>query len=195
MSARRSIALAGLLGLALTGCTDDGAPDGSESTATTSYQPFGKQCASVPPDYASRVDEPVSAAIAGEPLLSNLDVVLRQAGLTGPLDAAPALTVLAPVNAAFEVLPRDTYQLNLTEPRLQPLLDHHVIDTRLPVDQLADGQTTRNGDRVVFVPDDDTVSVPADNTLLRQVPAVICGTLETANATVHLVDQVLSPRA
>lgn len=183
-----------VLVLALAGCTG-GDPDLPDATATsTSYQPFGEPCATVPAGYAATSEQPVSAAIAGEPLLSNLDVVLQQSGLGPELDAAPALTVLAPVDAAVEVLPRDTYALDLTGPRLAPLLAHHVLDVRLPAEQLAPGQDTRNGDRVTVEQADGVVRVPADGTLLGQVPATVCGTLETANATVLLVDQVLRPR-
>lgn len=69
-----------------------------------------------------------------------------------------------------------------------------MVETRLTVTQMVPGQTTRNGDGVTFFPDGQTVSVPTDNTLLRQVPATICGTLETTNVTVYLIDQVLAPR-
>lgn len=184
----------------LAGCTDNAGPspdiDNSPSSTSPSapHEPFGEPCAGVPAGYEQTVDAPVAAAIAAEPLLSNLDVLLQQADLVDALDTAAALTVLAPIDPAFQVLPPDTYEANLRPPRLQPLLDHHVVETRLTINQLVPGQTTRNGDGVTFFPDGQTVSVPADNTLLRQVPATVCGTLETTNATVYLIDQVLAPR-
>ena len=192
---RRRTLLTGALAVlpVLAGCTAGGPNIPEPTAASTPYQPFGEPCASVPDDYAVTSDLPVSAAVAAEPLLTNLDVLLQQSGLGPALDAAPALTVLAPVDAAFQVLPPDTYQANLTAPRLGPLLAHHVLDVRLSADQLSPGQDTRNGDRGTYVPVDGAARFPADGTLLRQVPASVCGTLETANATVLLIDSVLQP--
>ena len=40
----------------------------------------------------------------------------------------------------------------------------------------------------------EDLAVPAGGTLLQAAPAtVVCGNLQTANATVYLVDQVLAP--
>lgn len=190
------------LALTLSGCTDDqpdadsGPTASSTSTADPTPGPGGRTdaaCAGVPADYAATATSAAGSAISEEPLLSNFGVVLGQAGAVELLDAAPALTVLAPIDPALQQLPRDAYQVNLTPPRLQALIDHHLIDTRLPLAELTPGQTTRNGDRVVFIPSGDSSTIPADNTLLRQRPATICGTLETANATVYLIDQVLRP--
>jgi uncharacterized surface protein with fasciclin (FAS1) repeats len=76
------------------------------------------------------------------------------------------------------------------------VLTHHVIDGRLGPDQLAGEHTTLNGDTVTVEGSGEDFTVAAEGTVTGEAPAsVICGNVQTANATVYIIDQVLTPPA
>jgi uncharacterized surface protein with fasciclin (FAS1) repeats len=71
-----------------------------------------------------------------------------------------------------------------------------VIDGRLSPDQLAGEHTTLNGDTVTIEGSGEDFTIAADGTVLGESEAgVICGNVQTANATVYIIDQVLAPPA
>ncbi len=110
----------------------------------------------------------IAEAVTADPQLSYLKLLLDQSGRMAALadPAAPAMTLLAPTDAAFEALPADLLAQLSTEPGL---LDR-VIDAHLTEGRLADGAAgsasaavvTGNGDvRVigeVLIPDGVEIS-------------------------------------
>ncbi|MGY1856384.1 fasciclin domain-containing protein [Modestobacter sp. SYSU DS0290] len=209
-------ALVGGLLLVGTACSadDDGggaadassAPAGTTSAATTSASagaatgtPVGPACAGLPPEgpgsVAAGAALPAATAISQNPLLTTVTQAVVTANLVDVLNTRQDVTVLAPADSAFGALgPEALPELQADVPRLTALLTHHVLPGRLGPDELAGEHTTLLGDRVTLTGSGEEISVPAEETLAGAAPAtLLCGPLQTANATVYVVDQVLAP--
>jgi uncharacterized surface protein with fasciclin (FAS1) repeats len=215
-SPRAAAALAAGLALALGGCSSgDTESDAGSSAGTTASAPatssappaeaapegpFGPGCAGVPASgpgsFADMAGAPVAVAASRNPLLSALTGAVGAAHLADSLNAQQEVTVLAPANAAFEAIPApDRQALTADTPRLTALLTHHVIQGRVTPDRLAGTHATLNNDEVTIEGSGTTFTVAAAGTLTGQPATVICGNVPTANATVYIIDQVLSPAA
>ncbi|WP_091250716.1 fasciclin domain-containing protein [Klenkia soli] len=191
-----------------TGCSSDSGDSTAAATstaATTSAEatdtgPVGAGCAQLTADPAllsTAATQPVATAAAGTPLLTTLASVVGSANLTAALDAQTDITVIAPANSAFDAVPADQINALVADlPRLTSVLQHHVISGRLAPDQLVGDHTTLLGDTLTVGGTADAPTVSADQTLLGTADAtLVCGNVQTANATVYIVDQVLSPEA
>jgi uncharacterized surface protein with fasciclin (FAS1) repeats len=200
----------GLGGCAAGAASEVGAPSsvpaapGSPS-ATAAQQvtdrPFGTGCGDIPAagegSFAGMADDPAATAIANNPAVRNFAAALGAAHLGAPLNSQQDVTVLAPANAAFDAVPRDGLRKLMADTAsLTAVLTHHVIQGRLTPDRLAGTHTTLNNDQVTIDVSPEAFSVAAGGTMLGAAPAhVICGNLQTANATIYIVDQVLTPPA
>ncbi len=138
--------------------------------------------------------DPVAVAASNNPLLTTL-VAAVSGGLNPDVNLVDTLngsefTVFAPVDDAFAKLPAETVaalQLPENAALLTSILTYHVVPGQiLPAD--IDGElTTVNGGTV-------TVTGSGDDIMVNDAK-VICGGVHTANATVYLIDTVLSPPA
>jgi uncharacterized surface protein with fasciclin (FAS1) repeats len=202
------------LAVGLTACSSDSdsssASGSSSSPATSSSaassssaamdQPFGAACSQVPADgagsLAGMATSPVATAASNNPALSTLVQAVSAANLVDSLNSQQDITVLAPANPAFQAVPADTLNAVLADvPQLTSILTHHVIQGRLSPDQLAGQQTTLNNDTVTIEGSGENFTVSGDQTVTGQPATVICGNVQTANATVYIIDQVLKPQA
>jgi uncharacterized surface protein with fasciclin (FAS1) repeats len=168
----------------------------SSSTAPAAAQPFGEGCAAVPADgegsFTGMTDDPVATAASNNPVLSTLVQAVMQANLVDTLNSAQDVTVIAPANPAFEAIPADQLQAVLADnAQLTAILSHHVIEGRLTPDELAGTHTTLNGDEVTIEGSGEDFTIA--QTVTGTPASVICGNVQTANATVYIVDQVLAP--
>ncbi|MGK5171265.1 fasciclin domain-containing protein [Geodermatophilus sp. CPCC 205761] len=176
-------------------------PADASGTMPTTGAPFGAGCSAVPADgegsFAGMTDDPVATAAGNNPALSTLVAAVGAAGLGDSLNSASDITVLAPANAAFEAVPADALDALLADrAQLTAVLTHHVLDGRLAPEDLAGTHTTLNGDQVTVQGSGEDFTVAADGTVLGQMDAaVVCGNVQTANATVYIIDQVLAPAA
>ncbi len=206
---------AGALVLALVGCGSGDPAEGGSSGATSgsssampaessaapaSDEPFGPACSTVPADgegsFAGMADDPVATAAANNPALSTLVQAVTAASLGDSLNGQEAITVLAPANPAFEAVPPDALQALLADSaQLTAVLTHHVIAGRLAPQDLAGTHTTLNNDEVTIEGEAEMFTVAAEGTLTGTEATVVCGNVQTANATVYLIDQVLAPQA
>ncbi|WP_345771923.1 fasciclin domain-containing protein [Geodermatophilus sabuli] len=174
--------------------------DGS-ATPAASDEPFGAACSAVPADgegsFTGMTDDPVATAASNNPVLSTLVTAVQAANLVDTLNTTEDITVLAPANPAFEAVPADALDALLADtPQLTAVLTHHVIAGRLTPDQLAGTHTTLNNDEVTVEGSGEAFTLAADQTVVGAAPAsVICGNVQTANATVYIIDQVLAPAA
>jgi uncharacterized surface protein with fasciclin (FAS1) repeats len=177
------------------------ATETSESSAMPmSDEPFGDGCSAVPTEGEGSVtgmaDDPVATAAANNPVLSTLVTAVQAAGLVDSLNGAQDITVLAPANAAFEAVPADALNALLADtPQLTAVLTHHVIKGRLAPDELAGTHTTLNNDEVTIEGEGADFTIAAEGTVTQTEASVICGNVQTANATVYVIDQVLAPPA
>ncbi len=159
-------------------------------------EPFGDGCTAVPADgegsFAGMTDDPVATAASNNPVLSTLVTAVTQANLVDTLNTTQDITVIAPANPGFEAIPADALQAVLADnAQLTAILTHHVIPGRLSPDQLAGTHTTVNGDQVTIEGSGEMFTVA--QTVTGTPATVICGNVQTANATVYIVDQVLAP--
>jgi uncharacterized surface protein with fasciclin (FAS1) repeats len=170
------------------------------SSAAMADKPFGSACSSVPADGAGSFQgmstAPVATAASSNPVLSTLVQAVTAANLGDTLNSAQDITVLAPANPAFEAIPADTLNAVLADKQmLTTILTHHVIQGRLTPDQLAGEHTTLAGDKVTIAGSGENFTVAGDGTETGMQASVICGNVQTANATVYIIDQVLKPTA
>lgn len=213
----RALLLTAASGLALTlgACGSDDSSGGDASadmagTATSapeddamtmSDEPFGAGCSAVPADgegsFDGMTDDPVATAAGNNPALSTLVTAVQAAGLADSLNSAEDITVLAPADPAFAAVPADALNgLLADQAQLTAVLTHHVIEGRLAPDELAGTHMTLGGTEVTVEGSGEDFSVAAEGTVLGQMEAgVICGNVQTANATVYIIDQVLTPPA
>ncbi|UGT67281.1 fasciclin domain-containing protein [Nocardia gipuzkoensis] len=218
-NAKRSLLLATALTATVLGasaCTDDNdtssatsttSPAVTTSTATTSppstgtpaSAPVGPGCAAYaeqvptgPGSVTGMATEPVSVAASNNPMLTTLVAAVSgqlnpQVNLVGTLDGGQS-TVFAPVDAAFaKVDPATIETLKTDSAALTKLLTYHVVPGRVGPGEIAGDHKTVEGSTV-------TVTGSGDNLKVADA-GVICGGLQTANATVYLIDTVLTPPA
>jgi uncharacterized surface protein with fasciclin (FAS1) repeats len=175
---------------------DGGSSAPSSGGAMSSEEPFGEGCTAVPADgegsFTGMTDDPVATAASNNPVLSTLVQAVLQANLVDTLNSAQDITVIAPANPAFEAIPADALQAVLADnAQLTAILSHHVIEGRLAPDELAGTHTTLGGDEVTIEGSGEDFTVA--QTVTGTPASVICGNVQTANATVYIVDQVLAP--
>jgi uncharacterized surface protein with fasciclin (FAS1) repeats len=198
-----------MLGVAACGSSSDDSSAGSSSSSTTSSSSssstadagmaglVGPGCA----DYAKAVpsgsgsvsgmaQDPVAVAASNNPLLKTLTASVSgklnpKVNLVSTLDGAE-FTVFAPVDSAFAKVPAATLaKLKVDAPLLTKILTYHVIAGQLdPTAVMGDHKSVEGG----------TVKVTGSADAMKVDDAnVICGGVKTANATVYLIDSVLSP--
>jgi len=166
------------------------APSMAAATATGE---FGAGCAAVPTDpsnpgsFAAMAKVPVATAASGNPLLSTLATAVKQANLVDSLNTAQDITVFAPTNDAFGKIPKaDLDKVLADQATLTKILTYHVVPGRLTPAQLAGTHKTLEGGEV-------TVAGSGTDFTVNGNSAVVCGNVQTSNATVYIVDTVLMP--
>ncbi len=204
-----ALALTASMGLAACGSESDSGnasePTTSESSSETPMEsespmeseepmaadaPFGPGCAGVPTSGEGSVDgmadDPVATAASNNPLLKTLVAAVTEADLVDTLNSAENLTVFAPTDDAFAAIPKKDLNALLKDKKaLTAVLTHHVIGERLDPSMGAGEHETLAGDML-------TVEGEGENFTIGDA-TVVCGNVQTANATVYVVDQVLMP--
>ncbi|MBK5221311.1 MAG: fasciclin domain-containing protein [Acidimicrobiia bacterium] len=168
---------------------DDSMADDEMSDAGAT---FGDACAAVPADgegsLEGMADDPVATAASNNPVLSTLVTAVGAADLVDTLNTGGPWTVFAPSNDAFAAIPEaDMNAVMADTEMLSSILTYHVIEGRLAPEDLAGTHTTVNGAEVEVSGSDESFTVNDAN--------VICGNVQTANATVYIIDAVLMPSA
>jgi uncharacterized surface protein with fasciclin (FAS1) repeats len=169
-------------------------PTTNAPTTTAAAGPSGPRCSPFPSEgprsLAAIAEEPVGTAISRMPRLSALVAAIDAAGLFDALNGPGPLTLFAPVNAAFDAIPPADLEAMLTDSAAlnATLLYHAVTDQRLSGAELAAKRevTTIQGQPLSFAGDGVL-------TINGGQARVICADIRTANATLHLIDAVLTP--
>lgn len=148
------------------------------------------------PSGAGSVDgmaaDPVATAASNNPLLKTLTAAVSgklnpQVDLVNTLNGGE-FTVFAPVDEAFAKVDAATLdKLKTDSTLLTSILTYHVISGQLSPSQIAGEHTTVEGQKLTVTGSGDSLKVNDAN--------VICGGVKTANATVYLIDGVLTPPA
>ena len=130
--------------------------------------------------------QPVATAASGNPLLKTLVAAVGKAKLVDTLNSAPELTVFAPTDDAFAKIPKKDLNAVLADNKqLTTILTHHVVEGRISPEDLAGSHQTLAGDEVTVEGSGEDFTVDGAK--------VLCGNVQTANATVYVVDTVLMP--
>ena len=146
------------------------------------------------PDGAGSVEgmstDPVATAAGNNPMLKTLTAAVS-GKLNPDVDLVDTLnggefTVFAPVDEAFAAVPAKTLKTLETDSKtLTDILTYHVVAGQLSADDVVGTQKSVQGGNVEVTGSGDELMVNGAN--------VVCGGVKTANATVYLIDQVLSP--
>ncbi|MBJ8342512.1 fasciclin domain-containing protein [Antrihabitans sp. YC3-6] len=218
MRIQRKIAIASIAALGVVGlsaCSDDSSSDSADATTTAAAATSESMSTSSAADpaaglvgpgcagYAAQVPsgagsvsgmaaDPVATAASNNPLLTTL-----VAAVSGQLNPGVNLvdtlnggefTVFAPVDDAFKAVDPATIETLKTDSALlTKILTYHVVPGQIAPDAIAGSQTTVEGQPVEVSGSGDALKVNG--------ASVICGGVKTANATVYLIDQVLTPPA
>jgi len=149
------------------------------------------------PDGAGSVEgmaqDPVAVAASNNPLLTTLTSAVSgelnpDVNLVDTLNG-DEFTVFAPVDDAFAKLPEKTVN-SLAKPanadQLTSILTYHVVPGQMAPSEIGGELETAQGGTVEVSGSGDELMVNDAN--------VICGGVQTANATVYLIDSVLMPQ-
>ncbi|KDE97990.1 fasciclin [Mycolicibacterium aromaticivorans JS19b1 = JCM 16368] len=177
----------------------------STTTATTSAAAapagtlVGPGCASYaekvptgPGSVAGMSKDPVTVAASNNPLLKTLTSALTgklnpNVNLVQTLDSGQ-FTVFAPTDDAFAKLdPATVEKLKTDSNLLTSILTYHVVPAQASPAQVVGQHKTVQGAEVTVTGSGDALKVNDAN--------VVCGGVQTANATVYLIDTVLMPPA
>jgi len=162
-------------------------------------QPAGPGCAA----YAAQVPTgpgsvqgmamaPVAQAAAANPMLKTLTAAISgqlnpQVNLVDTLNGGQ-FTVFAPTDEAFAKLdPATVEKLKTDAPLLTNVLTYHVVPGQASLAKVVGTHKTVQGADV-------TVTGTPDHLMVANA-SVACGGVQTANATVYLIDTVLMPPA
>ncbi len=193
----------------LTACSNDDSSGSSTSMPATSMSstpnasatadlvgPGCKQYAQQVPSGAGSVEgmaqDPVAVAASHNPMLTTLTAAVSgqvnpQVNLVDTLNGGQ-FTVFAPVDSAFAKIPAATMDsLKTDSATLNKILTYHVVAGRISPDRIAGTHKTVQGAEVTVTRDGDAIKVGD--------ASVICGGVQTANATVYMIDTVLMPPA
>ena len=141
---------------------------------------------------AGMAKDPVAVAASNNPLLKTLTAAVS-GKLNPKVDLVDTLnggefTVFAPVDEAFAAIPeKDLNAVVADADTLSSVLTYHVIPGQIAPSDIAGSHKTVEGQEVKVTGSGDKLMVNG--------ASVICGGVQTANATVYLVDTVLMPPA
>jgi uncharacterized surface protein with fasciclin (FAS1) repeats len=208
-----AVGLAAIAAVGFSACSSNKSESGSQTSAnpamstvapgTTSAMAgpaadlIGSGCAdyaamhpSGPASVAGMAQDPVATAASNNPMLSTLT-----AALSGKLNPGVNLvdtlnsgqyTVFAPTNAAFDKLPASTIdELKTNADMLKNILTFHVVQGQESPSKVDGAHKTLQGA--------DVNVTGQGNGLKVNDAGLVCGGVHTANATVYMIDTVLTP--
>jgi uncharacterized surface protein with fasciclin (FAS1) repeats len=192
----KTMAAAGLMAAAVMGVSMSTAASATADAAAnlvgSGCAAYAQQVPSGPGSVTGMAQDPVAVAASNNPLLTTLT-----AAVSGKLNPGVNLvdtlnggqfTVFAPVDAAFAKIPPPTIDsLKTDAPALSKILTYHVVPGQLSPSQVVGTHKTVEGGSVTVTGSGNNIKVNG--------ASVICGGVQTANATVYLIDTVLSPPA
>lgn len=178
--------------------TESSAP-ATEDTMDPAANLVGAGCA----DYAEMVpdgdgsvagmaQDPVAVAASNNPILTTLTAAVSgqlnpDVNLVDTLNGSE-FTVFAPVDDAFGKIDAATIETLKTDSALlTSILTYHVVPGQVSPHDIAGTHTTVQGGDVEVTGSGDMLMV--------NDATVVCGGVQTANATVYLIDTVLMPPA
>jgi uncharacterized surface protein with fasciclin (FAS1) repeats len=125
---------------------------------------------------------------SGSPVHTTLVAAVKAAGLVDVLSNTGPFTVFAPVNDAFDKLPKGTVE-SLLKPenkdKLADILQYHVAVAVYKEEMLTDG-------RVINMANGGNIKISQkDGKIVINDSATIVGSVPTSNGLIHVIDGVL----
>lgn len=152
---------------------------------------FGADCGMVPAtgmgSFHSMSMDPVVTAAAHNPLLTKLAADIKTARLTTELNSMRTFTLFAPENTAFSKLPDSSMAMMHSAAELAKILKYHVVAGHITTAELATGKSLRSLEGSTLKPAKMGSIYEVNNA------DVICGNIQTANATIYIINKVLEP--
>ncbi|MGW4826332.1 fasciclin domain-containing protein [Amycolatopsis japonica] len=168
-----------------------GSPDG----VTTNADVFGPACSQLPQGSApgsldSMGPQPVASAASTNPLLTKLVAAVKATNLVDTLNSQQAITVFAPADPAFEALGEAKFTELAGKPdQLAPILQYHVVGKRYDAKGLA---TAGSVETLNTAGGPVKIEGTGENMTVNGAK-ILCGNIPTKNATVFVIDKVLTP--
>jgi uncharacterized surface protein with fasciclin (FAS1) repeats len=157
----------------------------------TGCSAYAQQVPTGPGSVQGMAMDPVATAASNNPMLTTLTKAVSgqlnpQVNLVDTLNSNPSLTVFAPTDDAFAKLdPATIEKLKTDAPLLTSILTYHVVEGQATPAQIAGAHKTMQGA--------DVTVTGMGNDLKVNNASVVCGGVQTANATVYMIDTVLMP--
>jgi uncharacterized surface protein with fasciclin (FAS1) repeats len=172
----------------LSACTSSSENNNAANTGTSANEtPSGGGGQSAVVDDVSQKD--VVKIAAGSKYHTTLVAAVKAADLVNALSNAGPFTVYAPVNAAFDQLPKGTVE-DLLKPenkdKLATILQYHVSVGVFKTENMQDGQVigqVDGGNITLHIKDGKTMVNDAN--IVASIPA--------SNGIIHVIDKVLLP--
>lgn len=161
---------------------------------TTADDVYGPACGQVPTSgegsVGGMIDDPVATAASNNPLLGKLEAAVKAAGLVDTLNSAQNLTVFAPYDKAFDALGEQKFKELAGMPdKLGSILKYHVVPQRMDAKGLAEAGEVQSLNKsaapLKIEGSGQDITVNGNK--------VLCGNIPTANATVFVIDKVMTP--
>ena len=149
---------------------------------------FGSDCGMIPASgmgsmHAMTTDSVVTAA-GHNPLLTDLAAAIKAARLTAALDSMGSITVFAPSDSAFT---HSDMGMVHSRAQIARILKYHVVDGHVTTAQLASGKPLTTLEGSTLKPSKMGSVYEVNNA------DIICGNIHTANATLYIINEVLTP--
>jgi uncharacterized surface protein with fasciclin (FAS1) repeats len=153
---------------------------------------YAAQVPTGPGSVTGMAQDPVAVAASNNPLLTTLTAAVSgqlnpDVNLVDTLNGGQ-FTVFAPTDSAFaKIDPATIEKLKTDAPLLTKILTYHVVPGQASPSQVIGAKKTVEGANV-------TVSGGGSDLKVNNA-SVVCGGVQTANATVYMIDTVLMPPA
>ena len=184
-------AAAAVVGLSVATATTAQA-DPAESLVGPGCSGYAAQVPTGPGSVTGMAQDPVAVAASNNPLLTTLTAAVSgklnpNVNLVDTLNGGE-FTVFAPTDAAFAKIDAATIdKLKTDTALLTKILTYHVVPGQASPEQVVGTHKTVQGANV-------TVSGGGSDLKVNNA-SVVCGGVQTANATVYMIDTVLMPPA
>jgi uncharacterized surface protein with fasciclin (FAS1) repeats len=189
MHAKKTVGV-GFAAIAALGLSLGTATSAQAEMVGTGCSAYAQQVPTGPGSVQGMAMDPVAVAASNNPLLTTLTKAISgqlnpQVNLVDTLNGGQ-FTVFAPTDDAFaKIDPATIEKLKTDAPLLTSILTYHVVPGQAGPAQVAGTHKTVQGA--------DVTVTGMGNDLRVNDASVVCGGVQTANATVYMIDTVLMP--
>ena len=189
---KKALGLAGFAAAAAVGLSVATATTAQAELIGPGCSGYAAQVPTGPGSVTGMAQDPVAVAASNNPLLTTLTAAVSgqlnpDVNLVDTLNGGQ-FTVFAPTDSAFaKIDPATIEKLKTDAPLLTKILTYHVVPGQASPSQVVGAKKTVEGANV-------TVSGGGGDLKVNNA-SVVCGGVQTANATVYMIDTVLMPPA